>query len=225
MNTRVKSIITSGGFTFLTLISIGVCTFVFGYIYSFLCDIGIKGASTNMHIYALLACIFSALLLVFSLIAPCFNKRGLKMATSIIYVIYDAIIIGAVCAMFFFKTRIVVTFQPVWPDNEDSNQTCIVKTTECCGWNQTNSSFCLKHNTEQYEDCRIGISENVTCQSALDSVVQKEIERFFILFIVIAVILSLGTVVAFIISCPTSSDSDDGEKARESMNTPLTYGW
>ena len=225
MNPKFKAYLTSGGFAFLTLISIGGCTACLGYIYDFLIKIHIKEASSNMHVYALIACIFSALIFAFSIVAPCFNNRGLRLATSIIYIVYEVIIIAAIVAMHFFSSRVYKTFKPIWNDQDESHkaQYCKVIDRKCCGWNITKSNYCNYTKTNATNsDCATATE---SCKTVITDLIGERIGKLTTLFIVIAIILFLGIFVALFISCSRSSDSGDGEKARESMNTPLTYGW
>ena len=219
----LRKYLHSGMFLILSVFSLGISTGIFFYIYYFLQKAGISKAHSTVDQWSLAFAVISLLIALFSFIAPFINKKqkALRLATSIIYVIYDILLILAVIIIYKFPSTIGKVFQPIhYPEM------CEFKGDHCCGWSSVTE--CTTSNNTYYnqtETCLDGIAKGRSCEAAVYEYIRPVIHPCAITFIAIIIILTLGSVFAFIISCRSGTDSDDGSKTRENMNTPLTYGW
>ena len=221
---NIRKFLQSSLFVLLSVISLGVSTAIFIYLYVFLQSIDIQKAETSIDNWILGIAIVSFLIFLFSVIAPFINKKQkqLRLITSIIYAVYDIILIVAVILIFKFPNKVYKVFKPVY-----NEQMCYFHGINCCGWTSVTECTVTQH-PEYYEnrtECDEGIADQRACKDAIKEIVQPKVKPCSITFVVIIILLTLGSVGAFIISCKSGSDSDDGAKTRENMNTPLTYGW
>ena len=200
-------------FFILTILTIGSFTGILGLVLKYLLDLKLNEVLTWEYTTVLVALIASVAFLIFSIIVVFFDNKCLRSFVSIMYVVFDIVILAVGVFLIASQNSIPNLIEKIWKDSPkyDPIRNDQEKNWECCGWNASQLH------------CINGSYANITCYSQYEAKFGQKMIKYGWVCIALFFVLLIAIYYAFKLSC--RSGSDENKKTKEQFNTPLTYGW
>lgn len=212
----IKKWCSGASFAVITFFSMGAVVGILSYLVYFLYNINIRETKSNLFTFSCVGLVVSFLFFVVCTILPVFNIRCLKMMTSYLYLIFDIFLITTVVLQFYFRARVHSLFDPIFDKDAKLFPCKFLFKENGCGINES----------DIYCEASIGQKQNTrSCKDAFQEKINHRIYIIACTFIANIVILSIGIVIAFYLSCQTYSDSELGVRLTDERVTSLMFGW
>ena len=212
-----KQCCRSFGFTILSVLSIGAAVALLSAAVYFIAT-KFKGISDSLLTIVIIALCVSVLVFLFSLYASTKDNKCVRTVLTFIYIIFALVMGAAGIFLLAFKGELLKIINDAVVRNQ-TDVTYSIETAFNCQMLTSNDTS--QGGREQFYDSE--------CESKVDEFYKSKIPPIGGCLIADFVVLMFGVVMSFRYICRKEkldlSPSDQSNKSREQLNSPLTYGW
>ena len=199
-------------FTLVVLGSITLVSFIFSKTFN-------QMKLNALYTYSLIAMVVSGSLLIISIIAVFLNSKCFRSFISLIYLLFDFVILAIGIFFLTSKDQVVKISYKLWQDVNTSDPNFTIP--EATKQFQINFECCGLYGNETSFNCTAGVT--VGCQSKINDWADNKLRLTGLLLVGVFFVFLIIIVLSFKMSC-NSGDYED-VNSKEQYNTPLTYGW
>lgn len=205
------------GFTILSLITIGASTALFAIALYFIAT-KFKDISNSLLIIVVIALCVSVLVLLFAFYASCKGNKCVRTILVFIYIIYALIVGAAAIFLFAFKGKLMGLIS----DGVEKNNSDLIHSIQ--------EGFNCKMNSNTTKNGTVYYFYGSECDDKVNSFYKAKLPPIGGCLVGIFVILVIGIVLSFRYLCCVKETQDLSttepiNKNKDSLNSPLTYGW